>query len=155
MSIFVPGTGLQLAAAAALALCGLSGLAEDAPAAKPDARPEAKSDARLPVPPAAAQNEQRGQIRKLLEDEYKTKDASERSALAKRLLKLAQESKNDALTYYVALCESRDVAVSAGDVEAAFEAIDALAGAFVAEPNELRASALSTVARSVTSAEAA
>ena len=140
--------------AATAVLAGLC-RAEETPPAKTEGKTEGAADRRLPIPPAAALAETEKQFKDVFKEEYKRKGTAEREELAKKLLTLAGESKNDALAYYVALRESRDLAVSAGDLETAFSAIDALASAFVADAAALKTAALATVARSAATPETA
>ncbi|MCY3022999.1 MAG: hypothetical protein NTW87_28820 [Planctomycetota bacterium] len=140
--------------AATIVLAGLCG-AEETPPAKTEGKTEGAADPRLPIPPAAALAETERQIKDIFKEEYQKKGTAEREELARRMLKLAGESKNDAFAYYVALRESKDLAVSAGDLETAFSAIDALASAFVADEAALKTAALAAVARSAATPEIA
>lgn len=137
-----------LVAVALLACCA----AEEAPAPKPNASVPEK-DTRLPPPPPAALVDAEKQLHDIFRDDFQKKAAADRSELARRLVKLAQESKNDGLTYYVALREAKDVALSAGDTDTAFAAVDLLAASFLLDAADLKASALATLGRSATTAE--
>lgn len=144
-----------LAAAALLAACVVLRSAEDAPPAKPEAGAADKADKRFPVPPAAALADPEKQVKDLFQEDYRKRDPASRAEFAGRLLKLAQESKKDALMYYVLLREARDVALAAGDPDAACAAVDLLAAAFVVDAAGLKVSALSTAARAAATPEAA
>jgi len=141
--------------AAALVACGAAGVAAETPPASADAKAEGKADNRLPIPPVTLLADSEKQIREVFKDEYRQKDPAERTALAKKLLKLAAESKNDACACYVALREAKDLAASAGDLETAFAAVDALAQAFIVDAVDLKTKAATAAARGVTTPEAA
>ncbi|MCY3021603.1 MAG: hypothetical protein NTW87_21525 [Planctomycetota bacterium] len=134
-----------------LLLAAACALAEDTAPAKT----AGTADKRLPIPPAAALLDSEKEIREVFKAEYQKKGVAERTDLAKRLLKLAGESKNDALAYYVALREARDVAASAGELDIAFGAVDTLAQAFAVDAPGLKAGALTAAVRTVATAEAA
>lgn len=119
------------------------------------ARTEGNADKRLPVPPAAALLDSEKQVKDLLKEEYQKKGAAERTDLAKRLLKLAGESKHDAFAYHVALREAKDIAAAAGELDTAFAAVDALAQAFAVDAPGLKVGALTAAVRNVATAEAA
>jgi hypothetical protein len=120
---------------------------------KPKANPEPKEDNRLPVPPAVALVDSEKQIKDIFKDEYLKKGSVERIDLAKRLLKLAGESKNDGLAYYVALREAKDIAVSAGELDTAFAAVDALTQAFVVDVFDAKVGVLTGLTRTTTTPE--
>ncbi|MCY3022651.1 MAG: hypothetical protein NTW87_27035 [Planctomycetota bacterium] len=156
----LPWSGLvfgvvRFAGAIALAVSVVApGAAEEAPAAKPDVKTAGQADKRLPAPPAAVLAEPERQIKEVFKDEYQKKAATDRIELAKRLLKLAEESRNDGLTYYVALREARDVAASAGDLGTAMAAADLLSSSFVVDAAEMKANALVLASRAVATPEA-
>jgi len=149
------GQRVRLVAATLFAVCAAPALAGEAPPAKTEPPAAEKPGERLPIPVGSWVADAEKQLKDSLKDEYQKKSAAERIALARRLLKLAQENKKELLTHYIALREARDVAVSAGDFETAFTAIDLMAGTFEVDAAESKASAFSTVARSVTTLEAA
>jgi len=148
---------IRFVAAAALAACGVAAFAEDKPPAKPDAKTEAKAAERLPVPPAAGLSDSEKQIKEAFKADYQNqkKDTAARIELAKKLLKLGEESENDALTRYVAEREAKDLAASASDLDTAFAAADALARSFIVDGAELKVSAFTAAARNIATAEAA
>lgn len=117
--------------------------------------PAQQADKRLAVPAAAAQAEADRQIKTVFKDEYQKRGAAERTELAKRLLTLAQETKDDTAALYVALREAREVALSAGDMATAFAAIDVMAWTFAVDANDLKAAGFATAARSATTPDAA
>ena len=137
--------------AVALLLCCA---AEEAPAPKPNASVPEK-DTRLPPPPPAALGDTEKQIKDIYRDEYQKRAATDRVELARKLLKLAQETKNDPLTFYVALREARDLAAAGGDLETAFAAVDVLAWTFAVDAAELKSGVVPVAARSVATPDAA
>jgi hypothetical protein len=138
-----------LVASALLIPCALPGAAEEAPAPKPNVTAPQK-DTRLAPPSAAALGDTEKQIKDIYKDEYQKRAAADRIEFAKKLLKLAQDSKNDPLTFYVALREARDLAASAGDLETAFAAVDILAWTFAVDADELKVGLVPVAVRSVT-----
>jgi hypothetical protein len=149
------GQRARLVAATLLAVCAAPALAGEAPPAKTESPAAEKPSERLPIPVGSWVADAEKQLKDSLKDEYQKKGAVERTALARRLLKLAQENRKELLTCYIALREARDVGVSAGDFETAFAAIDLLAETFEVDAAESKASALLTIARNLTTADAA
>ncbi|MCY3021534.1 MAG: hypothetical protein NTW87_21175 [Planctomycetota bacterium] len=145
----------------ALLACATAGwprsaaLAAETPPGKTEAKGGENADKRLPVPPAAALSDSEKQIKEVFKEEFQKKAPADRIELAKRLLKLAQDSRNDGLMYYAALREAKDLAVSGGDVETAFAAIAALEEAYTVDAPDLRVNALSNVGRAAATPEAA
>ncbi|MCY3021535.1 MAG: hypothetical protein NTW87_21180 [Planctomycetota bacterium] len=142
------GASLTFAVAALFAArATLCVTAEDAP--PPKAEPKAAdANANLfPVPPAAMLADTEKEIKDLFKDEYQKKGAAERTALATKLLKLGQESKNDVLPYYVSLREARDVAASVGDLDTAFAAVDLLARVFAIDAADMKAGVVTGASR--------
>jgi len=137
--------------------------AKPGPAAPPEkvvAAAETKSKPvppgpKLPVPNREALAESERRVKDLFREEYQRKGAAERTALARKLLSFAEASRDDGAACYVALREARDVAVSAGDLETALVAVDALADRFVVDGAELKIIVLSAVVRAATTTEAA
>jgi hypothetical protein len=130
-------------------------LAEDAPRVKTDgsvAAP-AQSRAAVPAPPALAAAEK--QIKETFKDEYQKRAPAERVQLALRLLKVAQETKEDLAVRFVALREAKDMAAAAGDLTMAFVAADLLAGSFVADAGELKVAAITAASRTVNAPDSA
>ena len=64
-----------------------------------------------------------------------------RSALAKKLLDQGQETEGDAALRFVCFGEARDLASSAGDLQTALAAIDAMDKEFTVPAMEMRATA--------------
>jgi hypothetical protein len=103
----------------------------------------------LPDGPAVAEAEK--QIRDIFKDEYPRKSAADRRALARKLLKAGEESKEEAALQFVALRDARDLAASAGDLVTALAAIDRLRTRFAVDAPDLKAAALRSAARAVES----
>ena len=84
---------------------------------------------------------------KLVKDVYADEGANAKTtaairALAKKLLKNAEESTKDAAARYVLLKMARDVAAQAPDGELTFQAIDAMAESFQVDALKMKATAL-------------
>jgi hypothetical protein len=120
-----------------------------------DAKEAGNKPALLPVPPAAAQAEAERQIKATLKDDYAKRAPADRVALAKRLLQIANETKGDAATLYVALREAKDSAVAAGDLQTAFTAVDILGWSFAVDADDLKSAAVAAVSRTVATPAAA
>lgn len=102
---------------------------------------------KAPVPDNNAQAEASRLIKEVYGDEYaKAKTATEKQALAKKLLGKADETKDDPASRFVLLKLARDIATQAADSAAAFEAIDTIAGSFQADPLEMKATVLTKFA---------
>ena len=96
-----------------------------------------------PVPGEAAQAKATKLVKEVYGGEYaKAKTAVEKQALAKKLLDKGNESKDDPVSQFVLLRLARDIAMQATDGQTAFQAIDAMAGAFQVDPTEMKASVL-------------
>jgi hypothetical protein len=70
------------------------------------------------------------EIREIFKDEYASKNPEERIALTKKLLKSAQEQKDDRLTKLVLLQEARDLALQVGEAEVALSSVKQLSVEF-------------------------
>ena len=102
----------------------------------------ARADDRAPVPSSREQNKALQAIREQFKEHYAHKDASGRLTLSQELRKQAAASESDLARQYVLLREARELAVDAGDFDAAFAAIDDMAKIFVVNARELKISAL-------------
>jgi len=129
--------------------------AEETPPAKPEAKAGAKDTKRMPVPPLATLAQQDKKLKDLYKTDYQKKGTADRTELAKKLLNVAAESKDDALLCYVALREAKDLAAAAGELDTAFAAADALGQTFIVDPNDLKAAALTAAAHAAGTVEAA
>ncbi|MGD0089789.1 MAG: hypothetical protein ABSE73_07700 [Planctomycetota bacterium] len=141
-----------VAACAALLVmgCVMHCAGEEAPAGKKEAL---EADTRLPVPPAALLGETEKRIREALKEEYAKRGAADRIALAQRLLKIAEENKEDAPVRYAALREAKDIAAAAGDSAIALAAAEALSAVFKVNKDDLKLAAFTVVARAAATAE--
>jgi hypothetical protein len=70
-----------------------------------------------------------------------------RAALARRLLKEALETRDDAVARYALLCETREMAAKSADAATACRAIDELVRLYGVAPGEMTLAALSAAAR--------
>jgi hypothetical protein len=105
------------------------------------------ADDRKPVPPKDAQDEAQDLIRSLFKREYAKTKASDRSALAAKLLQQGHETTDDAAAQYVLFRESRDLAARGADALGVVRAADAMAAAFQLEPGESLVPAVEVLAR--------
>jgi serine/threonine protein kinase/tetratricopeptide (TPR) repeat protein len=118
-----------------------------APAPKPNL------PARTPVPAPAALKGSEATVRELFKEEYGRKASADRVTLARKLLTLARETKDDPAGRYVLFEEASDLAAQGGDVSYAFAIIGELAAVFEVDAAALKASALSTAVSSARSDE--
>src|SRR4051812_36669102 len=77
----------------------------------------------LPIPAATAQAAAQDMIRKLFKADFDKKSPADRAALAKLLIRQAQDTRDDAAARYVALTEAADLAAGTGDARTAFAAV--------------------------------
>ncbi|HWE93183.1 MAG TPA: hypothetical protein VG269_04350 [Tepidisphaeraceae bacterium] len=123
--------------------------------ARPALADAAADKARSPVPSAADRAKADKTVRELFRSDFSRQDGASRKALAAKLLTEATQGE-DLPTRYVLLQDSCDLAASAGDVNTAFRALDAMASTFAVDGPELKSAALATAARSAaTPADAA
>jgi formylglycine-generating enzyme required for sulfatase activity len=102
---------------------------------------------KIPVPSAAAQGEAAKLIKEVYGDEYaKATTATQKQALAKKLLEKATETKDDPAGQFVLLRLAKDIATQASDSQTAFDAIDRTAGAFQVDGNEMKTAVLTKMA---------
>jgi hypothetical protein len=127
--------------------------AEEPQVPKPVAAEE--KDARQPLPSPAALAEAEKKIKDVYREEYQKRAAADRIELARKLMKVAQETKNEPLTFYVAMRDARDLAAAAGDIETALTAVDVLAWTFAVDAVELKTAAVLAAARNVATPDAA
>jgi hypothetical protein len=111
------------------------------------------SRGRQAVPDASAQEKALRTVKDVFREGYGKKAAADRIALAKALRDEASKDGTDAVARFVLLREARDVAGEAGDFTGALEAIDALAGTFAIDADEMRLAALRSWVRGLESAE--
>jgi hypothetical protein len=93
--------------------------------AVPEVTPPARQKA--DVPNAAGLRDARKRVNDVFADEIaKAKTADQKNALAKKMLAASAEMKNDSDARYVLLGMARDIALAAGDVQGALDAVSAL-----------------------------
>lgn len=85
---------------------------------------QAPPDSRSPVPEAAAVKDIEKLVRDVYKDEYARRGAADRLALARRLLREAIATKDDAGSRYVLLKEARALALEGADSETALKAVE-------------------------------
>ncbi|HWC89555.1 MAG TPA: protein kinase, partial [Pirellulales bacterium] len=102
----------------------------------------ATADGKLPIPSAEGQRRALKLIKELYKDDYaQAKQPEDKAALAEKLLKQSQETKDDAAALYTLLQEARELAVEAANPALAEKAISALASNFAVDSaKELAAS---------------
>jgi len=94
--------------------------ADETPAAKP-----AREAKKLPVPAAAAQQRALEQIKEVFADEYQNATtATQKQALALALFNQAAKTEKDAAARFVLLRQSQELALAAGDIDAALKSLD-------------------------------
>jgi hypothetical protein len=98
-----------------------------------------------PEPDAAAQKETLKKIKDLFKDEYAKKLPADQLALARKLLQSGIETADDPVAKYVLLKESREIAVAAGDVEAALRAAEETSKAFAMDGSALKLAVLGKI----------
>lgn len=107
---------------------------------------------RSAVPNAAAQAKAEQLIRDVYGKELEAaKTPEEQTALAKKLLDQAANSKADPASHFVLLRFAKEVAVLAGDAESALEAVDRIIQSYEVDPIEMRLDCLETVAKAAKS----
>lgn len=119
----------------------------------PDALEADAANARQPVPARDEQQRMRVEIREIFADEFsELRTAAERTALAERLLKQAEETRGNPAAQYVLFDEARELGLAAADPAVVQKAIDATAGAFELEPFSAKLEAFKSIARSARTA---
>jgi hypothetical protein len=126
--------------------------ADAPPAAAPVVAPQVDIRTRVPVPDPAREHEAEKTVRDLLKDQYAKKSTVDRLTLARTLLDHAARSTDDPLARWVFFREARDVAVAAGDLPTAIEAVDGMSANFDVDALALKQAAATVVAKSAKSA---
>lgn len=94
---------------------------------------------KAPIPADAAQAEATKLIKEVYGDEWaKAKTATQKQALAKKLLGKANDSKDEPASRFVLLRLAKDIATQAADGQTAFQAIDAMAETFQIDATEMK-----------------
>lgn len=99
---------------------------------------------RLPVPKSGPQAKALKPIKEKYRSEYAKRTPEDQLALSKLFREQAAASKDDPVTRYVLLREARELAVNAGDFDAAFGAIEDMSKLFNIDATELKVSALTS-----------
>lgn len=108
------------------------------------------SQNRLGVPDAAAIQSASGVIHDLFAKEIsQARKPSQLSAISKSLAQRAADTNDDAAGKYVLLTQSRDLAIRAGDPEAAVAAATSIGDAFDVDALQVKAEALNACSRNV------
>ena len=100
---------------------------------------------KLPIPDAAKIKEAEKLIHEIFKAEYAQNKPEEKFALAQKLSKLAEESKDDPTAKYVAWIESSKLAAQTGEMDAALGVLDKLAAQFALDVIPLKKAALTAV----------
>jgi hypothetical protein len=100
---------------------------------------------RLPVPKSAAQSKAEHFIREHYKAEFAQAEPEDQLALSHKLYDEIDQFKDDPPTRFVMLREARELAVDAGDLDAAFAAIDQMGRLFQIDPAEMKASAMTAM----------
>jgi hypothetical protein len=107
-------------------------------------------DDRLPIPDKAAQEKLRQLARDIYQEDYAAaKDAEQKSALAKQIIKSAHDKRDDAAARFVLLKLGQDIAVLGGDVAIAFDAADSLCKLYQLDELETKVSLLGRLSKAV------
>src|SRR5438876_7307597 len=115
--------------------------------------PEHEQDKKLPVPDASAQKQAEKLIRDIFKDDYAKKGLAERTALARKMLDQAIETKDDPTSRYVLLREARDLAGQSAELDLAFKAVDQIAADFEGEVVSMKVAVVSSAAKAAKTPE--
>ena len=126
-------------------------LVAEEPPVKPIVAPQ---ETHRPVPSLESQEQVVKKIRDILKTEYQKKDLAARIELAKALLQVASDSKDDPAAYYGTLREVVEVAQSAGDLERAFAAIDLMDQQYQVDAFDMKFNALNALSRTAATPQA-
>jgi hypothetical protein len=116
--------------------------AKPEPKVEPTPDPTPAQKKKLAVPDEATQKQALASIRAAYKNEYRDK-----TTLAKKLLKKADENKNDLPTRFVLLQEAQRVAIETGQGTLAFDLIDLMASEFNVNGPEMKAGILGELAK--------
>lgn len=122
-----------------------------APPAEPLA--VAPSSARLPVPDLGAQKASEKLIRELFREDYAKKAFLDKAALAQKLIELGLQTQGDPPGRYVLFEQAQELAVAAGNLALAFEAVDHSAKEFEVNGPMLKGAALLAISQNVRTPE--
>jgi hypothetical protein len=113
----------------------------------------AQDEKKVPVPDASAQKAAEKLIKEVFKDEYAKKSSEDKTALAKKLLEQAAQTKDDAASHFVMLREARDLATAAGDVVTAIKAIDETEIRYETDAQTLKLAVYSTASKNAKTPE--
>jgi hypothetical protein len=103
---------------------------------------------KLPIPGDAARKEAAALVINLYKADYEgAKTLQQRSALAKKLLQVGAESKDDSTARYVLFLLAKDVATAAGDVTTAMTAVDHANEIFMIDALAMKEEVLSKIVK--------
>jgi hypothetical protein len=124
----------------------------DAKPPPPAVMPEKKEPAkRLAVPGAEAQARAEREIKELFKVDYAKSKPPERLALALKLFRQAQETRDAPTDRFVLYREARDTAILAGNVPTTLQIVDSLGQEYAIDVLDAKVSALATIASSQSS----
>jgi WD40 repeat protein len=104
--------------------------------------------AKLALPSAEEQAKAERNIKAVFKSDFsKAKSTSDKSELAQKLLQLAVEEKEDAISRFVLFRLAMELAAQAGNQKTAYEAIDEMAVHYDVEPLSLKKDVLTAVAK--------
>ncbi len=82
------------------------------------------------VPEVDKQKVVEKKIKELFKEDYLKTKPEEKLALAKKLIQLAADTKDDSTAKYVQLREARDLAIASGDAETAMQAVETIGASY-------------------------
>jgi len=97
---------------------------------------------RLPVPDKASQAKALERVRDLFKSDYVRKLPADRKALATKLLKLAEDTKDDPEGRFAAYQDAREFSIEGHDPSLAMQAVEGLVKEYELDPNAARLQAL-------------
>jgi len=103
--------------------------------------PFLSQEARSPVPDPAAQKDAEKVIRDVFKEDYAKRGAPDKLALARKLLDQALQTKDDLNSRFVLFREAEDLAVQAGSIDLALQAIGEWSRLFQIDGGTLRSQA--------------
>ncbi|HJZ55018.1 MAG TPA: hypothetical protein VKE74_08665 [Gemmataceae bacterium] len=104
----------------------------------------------LPVPDEAAQAKAEKVVRDLYKEDYTKKKPAEQVEFARKLLKVADDTRDNPAARFVMYREARDLAARAGDLDLALDAGDTTAKVFAVNVIEFKTAALQVADRTPT-----
>ena len=105
-------------------------------------------DARQPVPDAAKLKEAKKLMNEVFEEDYAKLKPKDRAALVKKLLRQADDAKDDLPAKYVLWQEASTIAAQMADMDTALTVLDKMAATFAVDVVPLKKTALASVAAS-------